>query len=59
MPTLGLHLRKLRELRNERDFLRDQLRRCDRGRRRVSQEAKEREELLARRHAVSGTPSRT
>ena len=45
--------RKLRELRNERDFLRDQLGRFDQGRRKVSQEAREREELLARRHAVS------
>ncbi|CAN0281371.1 unnamed protein product, partial [Laminaria digitata] len=44
--------RKLRELRSERDFLRDQLGRFDQGRRKVSQEAREREELLARRHAV-------
>lgn len=45
--------RKLRELRSDRDFLRDQLGRFNRGRRKVSQEAREREELLARRHAVS------
>ncbi|CAM9836654.1 unnamed protein product [Pylaiella littoralis] len=44
--------RKLRELRNEHDFLRDQLGRFDQGRRKVSQEAREREELLARRHAT-------
>lgn len=46
-------LRKLRELRSERDFLRDQLGKFDQGRRKVSQDAREREELLARRHAVS------
>lgn len=46
--------RKLRELRSELDFLRNQLGRYDLGRRKVSQEAREREELLARRHAVSG-----
>ncbi|CAM9657691.1 unnamed protein product, partial [Ectocarpus sp. 12 AP-2014] len=44
--------RKLRELRNEHAFLRDQLGRFDQGRRKVGQEAKEREELLARRHAA-------
>ncbi|CAB1106013.1 unnamed protein product [Ectocarpus sp. CCAP 1310/34] len=44
--------RKLRELRNEHVFLRDQLGRFDQGRRKVGQEAKEREELLARRHAA-------
>lgn len=44
--------RKLGELRSERDFLRDQLGKFDQGRRKVSQEAREREELLARRHAA-------
>lgn len=44
--------RKLRELRNERDHLRDQLGKLDLGRRKLSQEARERENLLARRNAA-------
>ncbi|CAM9918476.1 unnamed protein product [Choristocarpus tenellus] len=44
--------RKLRELASERDFLRDQLERHDLGRRKMGQEAQEREELLARRRTV-------
>lgn len=55
-PTIAStieRVRKLRELRNERDFLRDQLGKFDQGRRKMTQEAREREELLARRHAVS------
>lgn len=44
--------RKLRELRSERDHLRDQLGKVGLGRLKLSQEAREREELLARRNAV-------
>ena len=45
--------RKLKEMRSEKEFVQQQLDKFNLGRRKQGREAREREELLARRNAVS------